>query len=358
VRSPRILLAVVAALTLSPAAPAATPLRHRLVSPSVSRIGQAPLFIRDGTLSARIARSIALGPSWGGEYTTAGGATVQILVSASYPEDQAIPQRWADFLDSLLHGPELSEVTVYLATIDEVSRICGAQALACYNDDQSLLVAPGEQIKDGVSAEAVVTHEYGHHVAAHRSNPPWQAIATGTKRWATYLQVCPKTDDGQLFPGAEDLRHYFRNPGEAFAEQYRVLNERRAGLPETGWDIVTRDLSPDDTSLALLEQDVTSPWQPSAATTYDGTIGALAKTRSYIVATALDGALNVTLRAPAKTRLSVDLYAYSSRVAHAVTTLTGRTRTVHATVCGTRSYRITVGRLAGSGTFSLAVTKP
>lgn len=357
-RSPRILLAVAAALTLSPAAATATPVRHTLVSPSASRIGSAPLFIRDSTLSASAARSIALGPSWGGKYTTASGATVQVLVSASYPEDQAIPQRWADFLDSLLHGPELSELTVYLAPIDEVERMCGVQALACYNDAQSLLVAPGEQVQDGVSAEAVVTHEYGHHVAAHRSNPPWHAIDMGTKRWATYLQVCPKADEGELFPGAEDLRHYFLNPGEAFAEQYRVLNERRAGLPETSWDIVSQGLYPDDTSLALLEQDVTTPWQASPVATYRGTVGARAKTRSFTFATALDGALNVTLRAPAKTKLSVDLYAYATRVGHAVTTLTGRTRTVRTTVCGTRSFRITVGRVAGSGTFSLAVTKP
>jgi hypothetical protein len=343
---------------LSPAAATATPPRDTLASPSASRIGSAPLFIRDGKLSARAARSIALGPSWGGTYTTPSGATVQILVSAAYPEDQAVPQRWADFLDSLVHGPELSELTVYLAPVREVERMCGAQALACYNGDQSLLAAPGEQVQDGVSAEAVVTHEYGHHIAAHRSNPPWRAIDTGTKRWATYLQVCPRADEGELFPGAEDLRHYFLNPGEAFAEQYRVLNERRAGLPETGWNIVAEDLYPDETSLALLEQDVTAPWQPSAVATYGGTVGAKARTRSFTVATALDGALSVTVRGPAKAKLSVDVYAYATRVGHALTTRTSRTRTLRATVCGARSYRITVGRLSGSGTFSLAVTKP
>ena len=357
-RFPGILLVLAATLALSPAAATAAPLRHRLASPSLARIGAGPLFIRDGKLDTRVARSVALGPSWGGTYTTASGATVQILVSATYPEDQAIPQRWADFLDSLVHGPELSDLTVYLAPIDEVSRMCGSRALACYNQAQSLLVAPGEQVQDGVSAEAVVTHEYGHHLAAHRSNAPWDALDTGTKRWATYLQVCPKTDDGELFPGAEDTRHYPLNPGEAFAEQYRVLNERRAGLPETTWDIVSQGLYPDDASLALLEQDVTTPWQGSTAATYRGTVGARAKTRSYTVATALDGTFRVTVRAPANTKLSVDVYAYSSRVAHAVTTPASRTKSLQATVCGARSYRITVGRIAGSGTFSLAVTRP
>jgi hypothetical protein len=354
----RVLVLAAAALALSPAAGSAAPRGHTLVSPSAARIGAGPLFIRDTALSGRAARSIAVGPSWGGKYPTASGAVVQILVSAAYPEDPAIPQRWADFLDSLAHGPELSAITIYLAPIAEVSRTCGPQALACYNAAQSLLVAPGEQVEDGVSAEAVVTHEYGHHVAAHRSNAPWAALDTGTKRWATYMQVCPKTDTGELYPGAEDTRHYALNPGEAFAEQYRVLNERRAGLTETPWDIVSQALYPDDASLAALEQDVTTPWRGSTPLTYRGSVGAAVKTRSYTVATGLDGTLRVTLRAPAKARLSVDVYAYSSRVGHAVTTPSGRTRALQANVCGTRSFRLTVSRLAGSGAFSLAVTRP
>jgi hypothetical protein len=103
---------------------------------------------------------------------------------------------------------------------------------------------------------------------------------------------------------------------------------------------------------------VTTPWQASPVATYRGTVNAHAKKRSFTVATALDGTLNVTLRAPAKAKLSVDVYAYATRVGRAATTLTSRTRTIQTTVCGTRSYRITVGRLTGSGTFSLAVTKP
>ena len=136
---------------------------------------------------------------------------------------------------------------MYLAPIAEVEVQCGPQALACYSASQSLLIAPAEEVEEGVTPEAVVTHEYGHHIAAHRSNAPWTAIDTGTKRWASYLQVCAKADTGTLFPGAEDFSHYQLNPGEGFAEQYRVLNQRRAGLPETAWDVVAQSLYPDDT---------------------------------------------------------------------------------------------------------------
>ena len=46
------------------------------------------------------------------------------------------------------------------------------------------------------------------------------------------------------------------NPGEAFAETYRLLNEQRLALPQESWDIVTRSLFPDATALSLLEQDI------------------------------------------------------------------------------------------------------
>jgi hypothetical protein len=359
----RTLPVVVAMAVLGPAAATAAPLRlslasPRLAAPRSARIGTGPLLIQDSKLSTRAARAIATGPSWGGTYTTPSGVSLQILVSPAYPEDPALPQKWADFLDTLVHGNELAELTMYLAPIAEVEVQCGPQALACYSASQSLLIAPAEEVEAGVTPEAVVTHEYGHHIAAHRSNAPWTAIETGTKRWASYLQVCAKADTGTLFPGAEDFSHYQLNPGEGFAEQYRVLNQRRVGLPETAWDVVAQSLYPDDTSLQLLEQDIVSPWQGTALTHITAPIGASAWKRSYTVGTGLDGNLKVTLRAPAKSKLSLDLYAGASRVGHAQTTLTSRTKTVTASVCGTRSYRIVVGRVAGGGTFALTVSKP
>ena len=46
--------------------------------------------------------------------------------------------------------------------------------------------------------------------------------------------------------------HYRLNPGEAFAETYRVLNEQKLGLPQEQWNIVTTSLFPDATALSLL----------------------------------------------------------------------------------------------------------
>ena len=79
-------------------------------------------------------------------------------------------------------------------------------------------------------------------MAAHRLNAPWEAVDYGTKRWATYENVCAKTRQGPCTPAPRTRSKYFYNPGEGLAETYRLLNERRLGLPEAPWDIVTKEL--------------------------------------------------------------------------------------------------------------------
>ena len=170
--------------------------------------------------------------------------------------DPTAGQKWADILTGLVHGAELSSLTVYIATLDQVTQTCGSGALGCYANNR--LIAIGQDYH-GLSARAVVTHEYGHHVANNRDNAPWQAVDWGTKRWATYVGVCRRTKSGELAPGDESSRYTF-NPGEALAEDYRLLNERRLGLPESPWAVVDDSFYPDQTALDLLALDVTSPW--------------------------------------------------------------------------------------------------
>jgi hypothetical protein len=284
---------------------------------------------------------------------------VTIYVSDSYPQDPATSQRWADFLASLVHGPELARLTAYLSPLDQVQALCGADALACYSPRTESLVAPGDDPAASTSAEAVVTHEYGHHVAANRSNAPWVAEDYGTKRWASYEQVCSKTRAGELVPGAETEPQYRVNPGEGFAESYRVLNERHAGLPETPWTVVSRTLYPDSTALGLLQQDVTEPWTTATTTRASGTLGSRVRSRKTAVSTPLDGVFRVTLRAPARARFSVDVRSASGgRLGRATTTASSRTRTVATTVCGGRRLQVRVSRVSGSGTYQLTISRP
>jgi hypothetical protein len=341
-------VAVVAALAAAAAAQAkAAP---KLVSPSAGEIGRA-----DAPIVDRLVKLAAIPNGfWGGQYRIASGELVTVYASNSYPMDPALGQRWADFLGSLVHGPEISSVTVLLATPEQISRVCGAAAVACYDPQSESLYTPGEDPGSDLSAEAVITHEYGHHVANNRSNTPWSAVDYGPKRWASAMQVCAKAATGQLFPGAENGRQYQLNPGEGWAETYRVLNERKAGIAETPWDIVSQSLYPSSALLTAAEQDVVSPWTRDATSTQRVTLTAK-KTRTFTIATPLDGSLKVTLRHSAGLRLSVDVFASSTRIAHSVTT---KTVARNATVCGTRSYRVKVTDLRGRGSVSLTVAKP
>lgn len=343
--------AVVAALAAAAAAHSAeSKSAHTLVSPRLDEIARADAPIVD----RRVAITTVPNGFWGGQYRIASGESVTVYASNSYPMDPALGQRWADFLGSLVHGPELSTVTVLLATPAQISRACGPSAVACYDPRSESLYTPGEDPASDLSAEAVITHEYGHHVANNRSNPPWSAIDYGPKRWASSMQVCAKTAAGQLFPGAENGRQYQLNPGEGWAETYRVLNERKAGIPETPWDIVSQSLYPSAAALTAAEQDVVAPWARNATSTQRAALTAR-KTRTFTVATPLDGSLKVTLRHSAGLRLAVDVFASSTRIAHAVTTgVVSRS----VTVCGTRSYRVKVTDLRGRGSVSLAVAKP
>jgi hypothetical protein len=329
-----------------------------LASPSRAAIATAPQVVPDSTLSAPKARRVlSRGAYWGGRYNTPTGEPVTVYVSDAYAQDQAIPQQWANFLDSLVHGPELSQVTAYLAPLDEVQTICGFEALACYSPQDSLLVAPGDPPAADISAEAIVTHEYGHHVAAHRTNPPWAAVDYGTKRWASYTEVCSKTRSGKLHPGAESLPYYMLNPGEAFAETYRVLNQHKLGLAETPWDIVDRSLYPTAQALSLLEQDVTSPWTKPTVTAYRGSLRA-GGSRTFSIATALDGSLRVDLHASSRLRLRLRVTVPSGKALATRTVAAAHDGVVSATICGERGYSVRVSRLRGAGAFTLSVTKP
>lgn len=353
-RLPVLCAVAVATALVTAAAVQAKPVQ-RLESPQLAEISRASRPIVDTQLTAAGIRAVAPAGYWGGQYRTSTGESVTVYASDSYPVDARLGQRWADFLATLVHGSEISTVTVLLATPEQISRTCGADAVACYSERGAQLYAPGEDPGSDLSAEAVITHEYGHHVAANRSNAPWLALDWGPKRWASAMQVCAKARRGDLVPGAEDPVQYTENPGEGWAETYRVLNEQKAGRAETPWQIVSQALYPTAAALTAAEQDVTAPWEAGTTTTQTAVLTRTKKTRTFTVAPQLDGTLRMTLRPSAGMRLAVDVFAASTRAAHLVS---ARVVSRTFTVCGARSYRFRVTDLAGRGSVSLTVAKP
>jgi hypothetical protein len=328
---------------------------RRLESPRLAEIARGTVAIPDNLLDSRPTRALAPSGFWGGDYRTPSDETVTVYASNSYAVDPTLGQRWADFLASLLHGSELASVTVLLATPDQIKHICGGFAVACYDPRAGLLYAPGEDPNSDFSAEAVITHEYGHHVAAHRSNAPWRALDWGPKRWASSMQVCARARADQLVPGAEDPISYWINPGEGWAESYRVLNERRLGLAEAPWQIVSDSLYPDDTALTAAEQDVLMPWRGETRTARTASFTDANQARTYTIATPLDGTLKLAVSSSAGLTLALDVYASGTRVVHSVT---ARAISRTTTICGAHSYRIRVTATRGTGSFHLTVSEP
>jgi len=290
---------------------------------------------------------------WGGPYTASTGETVNVFLSDTYPQNPATAQHWVDLIASLAHGPEISDVRAYILPLREVQTYCGRQALACYSPTRAMLVTPGENVTPDASAEGILAHEYGHHLAAFRNNSPWDAIDYGTKRWASYASVCARTESGEFFPGDETTPNYRVNPGEGFAEAYRVLNERRLGLVESSWTIVSTAFQPDATALALLEQDIAQPWTATTSKVYRGK-----SSRTYTLATPLDGTLVVRVSSNGKkTRYRTEVTLRGAATSRKTTAAGGSVAT-RSTICGQRSVRIKLTRTAGTGGHTLTVNTP
>jgi hypothetical protein len=336
------------------AASAHTGDRHARVDPpriADLRVVTGP--VRDGVLSAAVRRPAAgAAPSWwGGSYTTSTGEAVTIYTSEAYAVDQNANQTLANFFAGLVHGSELARLTVYVAPLALLQSMCGSDDVAgCYSSMLETMVVPGEDLAGGPTVAEVITHEYGHHIATNRINAPWLAVDWGTKRWASYLGVCAGEAASRFFPGDESA-DYDLNPGEGFAEAYRVLNQLRAGATSVTWPIVDDIFFPDQRALELITLDVTQPWLATTRTSIRGSFTATGpRTRRVTFATPLDGPLRVVLRSPPGARYRLDLLGPHGGVL-------GTGATISRTVCGERTFSARVTRVGRAGRFSLEVSK-
>jgi len=291
--------------------------------------------------------------AWDGTYPSgdAAGTSVHIVVSDTYPVDPTLPQSWATYLGSIPHGPELATLTLNLMplTVVQSSQYCGGGSLACYDPKADTIYAAPEDQLDEPPAKEIVTHEYGHHIANTRSDAPWSAENFGTKRWSSYENICARAADGTAFPGDEGAA-YDENPGEAFAESYRVLALTAIGVASSGWDIVNQSFYPDAGALEALQEDIVTPWTGPTVHHVHGSFG-YGSTRTIGVRSTLDGTFVAQLHAPTKSKLRLELYAGTRLVAH------GPSK-VQFAICGQRSLTLKVQRISGKGAFTVDVSKP
>lgn len=271
--------------------------------------------------------------------------------------DAANPQQIADTLGTFLHGPEMELLTVQLDTPSQIEFDCGFGAQACYYGGENTIVLSGDSTPapEGASRDFVLAHEYGHHIARHRQSPsPFPAaIDWGTARWSSYEHVCQRSRAGALFPGNEGS-HYFRDPGEAFAESYAHMT-----YPESNvvWRWV-RSLQPDAIAMRAIREDVTRPWSGRTAVTLRGRVpGRRDRAVTKTFQTPIDG--TVSLRPVGARRYKLDLLNPLGRVLRTSRHGFSFGHRINYTVCGQSRLRVAVrSSRRASGAFKLQIQRP
>jgi len=282
-------------------------------------------------------------------YVTPDGMTVYVSSSDLYTPDPAAAQSYVNFLGWLTHGPELNGLYVFILTPAEVTAYCGGFAAACWSTASSIpggfMVVAGEDT-GGIPIEQAVAHEFGHHIAFHRVNTPWQAVEWGPKRWANYENVCANTANGNLFPGDEGA-HYTLNPGEGWAEGYRQMNELRAEgtWRPLGWVVVDPFFMPDSTDLALISQDVMDPWSGPTPYVMQGRLrkGGVRRWTMH----PYDGPMTASITGRPGTTVS---FSVGGRIVR------GPARRISTLVCGATSVKVVAHSKQG-GRFVLRITE-
>lgn len=293
----------------------------------------------------------------GGPLTASTGEVVRVFVSNSIPVEATTPEAWAELLTRLAHGPELALLTTRVAPPDEVEALCGPRTLGCYAPNQ--MIVPSEAAGDGTSAEEVLRHEYGHHVAFHRQNPPWRALEWGPKHWASSASVCPRAGRNEAFPGDQG-RNYALNPGEAWAEAYRLMDERRAGITTATWPIIAPSFYPTEQALLAAERDVLQPWTKGRVLSFQRTFrGAAARLWWIRIATPLDGDLRVSATLPRGGTHEVALVAGNrTTVVQRGQWVSQRVKRLSKVVCGQRSLFVRVTPRGAAGLVRVTVSVP
>ncbi len=306
----------------------------------------------------------------GGAFVTPGGQRLTIYVHPRYNYAREEVQSNANWLASYLYfGPELSRATFLLIPPEYIAQYCGASTYGCYEPSSASLYVPWNSFPDGTHWMTVIAHEYGHHVASSRTNPPWLAGTWGPKRWASYVNVCARVAGGTAFPGGRGGL-YWSNPGEVFAETYARAVNRVGGWLNNWWPVWSWSYDPtfaaDPGSIDFARQDAVSPYGSGWSDQWTGRLVRKAirvrhngrwrlERRGPVlpvvtdVATQLDGDFHAVLDvSPGATLVAVDPASGGPIATGAALSLT---------VCGQRTIRLRIVA-PRPGPFAVTITRP
>lgn len=313
---------------------------------------------RPGAESARISASTSVQ-----RYSIGDGSPDTIAVSVT-PQcaascNAADPQLIANFIGTLVHGEEVSLLTVQLDTPFQLGFDCGFGAQACYFSGQNKMVISGDDTigDDGSSRELVIAHEYGHHVAQHRENPaPFPtAIDWGPEHWASYENVCQGKRDGTLFPGDEGT-HYYEDPGEAFAEAFARYRFPDAAV-EWSW---LPALRPDAGSFQAIREDTLSPWQGRTSFFLSGRLPARGEGAAVeTLRTPLDGTVSLRPSSLRRHGYELALRSRAGRLLRSSRNGLGPRHQLDYTVCGQSKLQLVIRSTRRHPTpFKLRIQRP
>ncbi len=278
-------------------------------------------------------------------FRTQDGYEIPVAVSSAYTPNPSVEQGYVNFLDSLEHGDELGKISIYIASPSQIQNtFCGAGALACYVGDDERMYVPGVNEHSDPPVQFLIAHEYGHHIELNRSNAPWSAYDQGTKRWATYENVC------SLERRRKVATNYYNDPSEAFAESY-------ADMQFPGVDFIYTDLlKPDQGAFNAIQADVLQPWSGPRPMTLRGSFHSGGSSRRlFRLRTPLDGNASFQVSTPAGASYRLRLTT-GGRTLHRRSTHPAGT--ANYTICGERTVTAQVIRVSGRGPFSVSATLP